>query len=48
MPEADKNRTNSMPREKVPEPTALVLYGTYSRSVSPVITSHHEVTHVTI
>jgi hypothetical protein len=47
MPATDKNRMNSIPREKVPEPTALVLYATYSRNVTPVITSPHEVTHVT-
>ena len=43
----DKNRMNSMAREKISEPIALVLYATYSRIVSPVITSPHEVTHDT-
>ena len=42
-----KNRMNSVPREKVPEPTALVQYDTCSRIVTPVTPSPHEVTHVT-
>ena len=42
-----KNRMNSMPGEKVPEPTALVDYDTCSRIVTPVTPSPHEVTHVT-
>ena len=47
MTQVAKNRMNSMSREKVPEPTALVQYGTCSRIDTPVIASHHEVTHVT-
>ena len=41
-----KNRMISMPREKVPESTALVGCATYSRLRTPVTPSPHEVTHV--
>ena len=47
MIQVAKNQMNSMPREKVPEPTALVDYATCSRIVTPVNSSPHEVTHVT-
>jgi hypothetical protein len=48
MSDTAKMRAKSMHREKVHEPTGLVIYDTYSLFETPVTTSHHEVTYDTI